>query len=170
MFGEIHVLPDPTNFSMQIAATLLLFVVLRYKLYGPVKDMLARRADAIAKDMKLAEDEKLQAQELRKEYEVKINEAKSEAKEIVEASRKRGDELREEIVTNAKNDANDILNKANKEIEREKEKAAEELKSEVVNIAMMAAGKVVEEKLDEKTHKNMINKFINEVGESKWHN
>ncbi|WDV46083.1 F0F1 ATP synthase subunit B [Clostridiaceae bacterium M8S5] len=166
----VHVLPDPVNFLLQILATIVLFGVLRYKLYEPVTKMLEGRKDAIAKDIKLAEDQKTEAQKLRKSYEVKISEAKNEAKDIIEASRKRGDQLREEIVTNAKKDANDILEKANKEIDRQKEKAAEELKTEIVSIAMMAASKVVEEKLDEKTHKNMINKFINEVGESKWHN
>lgn len=167
---QVNVLPDIVNFGLQILATIFLFSVIAYKLYKPVSKMLNDRKEAIAKDIKFAENKKIEAEELRKDYELKISEAKNEAKGIVEASRKRGDQIREEIVANAKADANDILNKANKEIERQKEKAAEELKQEVVTIAMMAATKVVEQKLDEKTHKNMINKFINEVGESKWRN
>ena len=45
-----------------------------------------------------------------------------------------------------------------------------DLKSEVVDIAMLAATKVLEKDLDPNTHKTMINKFIDEVGESKWTN
>jgi len=46
----------------------------------------------------------------------------------------------------------------------------EELKAEVVTIAMMAASKVIDRNLDADVHKDMINQFINEVGERTWQN
>ncbi len=166
----VHVLPDIYNFSLQIIATFILFLVLRHFLFEPVSKFLNERKEKIASDIDAAQQEKEEAVKLKEDYEAKIEEAKDEARDIVDSAKKRGEELREEIITEARKEANDIKEKAHKEIEREKEKAIDDLKSEVVTVAMMAASKVVNKNLDENDHREMINNVINEVGESKWQN
>ncbi|AFS77281.1 F-ATPase, F0 complex, subunit B AtpF [Gottschalkia acidurici 9a] len=132
--------------------------------------MLAARSEKVYEEMAEAKKQNEEATSLRIEYESRIQEAKDEARNIVEGAKKRGDQLKDEIVLEAKNESSNILAKARTDMEREKEKVLNDLKSEVVEIAMLAATKVVEKDLDENTHKNMINKFITEVGESKWKN
>ncbi len=170
MTPTVNVLPDLYNFSLQIIATIVLFVVLRHFLFKPVSDMLNARKEGIENNINEAKAQREEAINLKNEYELKIQEAKDEARSIVEASKKRGDQLREEIVSEAKKEAEGVLVKAKNEIERERERTMEDLKSEVVTIAMLAATKVVEKNLDANTHKDMINKFIDEVGEAKWQN
>ena len=167
---QVHILPDIPNLVMQIVATLILFLVLRHFLYRPVTELLAARGDKVYEEMAEAKKQKAEAENLKQEYEVRIQDAKDEARDIVEGAKKRGDQLKDEIVQEAKGEAGNILEKARTDMEREKEKVLNDLKSEVVDIAMLAASKVVEKDLDENTHKNMINKFITEVGESKWKN
>jgi len=167
---QINVLPDPVNFLLQIAATLVLYLVLRHFLFEPVTKFLAARKERIAKELEEAKSHREEAEVLKKEYESRINEAKNEARAIVDSAKKRGEELKEQIIVEAKAEANKVLAKAKSDIEREREKTMAELKSEVVQIAMMAAEKVVEKNLDEKAHKEMINKFIDEVGEAQWQN
>lgn len=166
----VNVLPDPVNFGLQILATIFLFLILRHFLFKPVSEFLAKRKSIIENDLNEAKNKKEEALSLRRDYELKIQEAKGEAKAIIETSRKRGEGLREEIVLEAKKEAVAIADKARNDIEREKEKAIEDLKQEVVTVAMMAASKVIDKNLDENSHKDMINKFIDEVGESKWQN
>ena len=43
-----------------------------------------------------------------------------------------------------------------------------ELKNDISSIAILAASKVIEEDIDQAKHEEMINKFIEEVGEAKW--
>lgn len=167
---QVHVLPDWPNFLLQLASTGVLFLVLRHFLFTPVSNFLQERKEKISSDIKEAESQKVEASKLKSQYEAKIEEAKEEAKEIIESSRKRGDEIREEIVSDAKKEANNMIDKAKKEISREKEKAQQELKEEMVTVAMLAASKVIDENLDDKKHKDMINKFIDEVGENQWQN
>lgn len=167
---QINVLPDPVNFSLQIAATIVLFLVIRHFLFKPMTEFLAARKEKIASDLDEARNQREEAAALRKEYESRIGEAKNEARTIVDSAKKRGEELKDQIVVEAKTEANNVLAKARNDIEREREKTMSELKTEVVQIAMMAAEKVVEKSLDEKAHKEMINKFIDEVGEAQWQN
>lgn len=166
----IRVLPDPVSLIQQILATLVLYVILKKKLFGPITKFLKERQDKIEANINEAKETRNEAINLKRDYEIKIAEAKEEAKSIVEAARKRGEEVREEIVKDAKKEANSIADKANKEIEREKAKAKDDLKKEVVNIAMMVASKVISKEIDENTHKEMISNFIDEVGGSSWQN
>ncbi|WP_041701339.1 F0F1 ATP synthase subunit B [Gottschalkia acidurici] len=167
---EVKLMPDIPNLVLQISSTLVLFLVLRHFLYAPIVRMLAARSEKVYEEMAEAKKQNEEATSLRIEYESRIQEAKDEARNIVEGAKKRGDQLKDEIVLEAKNESSNILAKARTDMEREKEKVLNDLKSEVVEIAMLAATKVVEKDLDENTHKNMINKFITEVGESKWKN
>lgn len=167
---QINVLPDLVNFSLQIAATIVLFLVIRHFLFKSVSEFLAARKERIAKDLEEAKLQREEADNLRKEYETRIDEAKNEARGIVESAKKRGEELKDQILVEAKTEAGNVLAKARNDIERERERTMAELKSEVVEIAMMAAEKVVEKSLDEKAHSEMIKKFVDEVGEAQWQN
>jgi len=166
----VNVLPDLYNFTLQILATIVLFLVLKHYLFKPVSERLKARSEAIEREINEAKVKNEEAEALRKEYELKIDDAKSEARSIVESSKKRGEQLREEIISDAKKEAEEVLVKARKDIEREREKTMDGLKSEVVSIAMLAAAKVVEKNLDEEAHKEMIGKFIDEVGDAEWQN
>lgn len=167
---QINVLPDPVNFFVQMASTIVLFLILRHFLFKPVSEFIAARKEKIANDLEEAKARKEEAEALKVEYENRIDEAKNEARVIVDSAKKRGEELREQILVEAKEEASSVLTKARSDIEREREKTMAELKTEVVQIAMMAAERVVEKSLDEKSHKEMINKFIDEVGETQWQN
>lgn len=165
---QVNILPDPINLGLQLLATLIIFLVLRAKVTEPLKAMLEKRASGIEKDIKVAKDQKAEAEDLKTKYEISLEKAKEEGREIVESAKKRGDQLKEEIISEAKAEASVERNRAKNEIEREKEKALDSLKSEVASMAMLVANKVVNKNLDESTHKDMIDNFINEVGETKW--
>lgn len=170
MIGSVHVLPNLENFIPQIIATGLLFLVLRHFLFGPVTKILDARSKAIVTNLEESTAEKKEALAIKAEYEAKLEAAKGEAREIVESAKKRSDQLKDEILKEAKDEAGKISERAMLDIEREKQNMFTDLKSEIVEIAMLAATKVLEKDLDTNTHKTMINKFIDEVGESKWAN
>lgn len=167
---NVRVLPELSSIIIQLISTLVLFLVLRHFLFGPVSKFLKERQNKIENNINEAKKNKEEAVNLKKDYEIKIIEAKDEAKGIVESARKRGEELRDEIVKDAKKEANSLIEKARKEIDREKAKATDDLKKEVSNIAIMVASKIIDKELDQKAHNDMISKFIDEVGESRWQN
>lgn len=167
---EVHVLPDLANFIPQIIATGVLFLVLRHFLFKPVTDLLDARSKKIVSNLEESTSYKREAEAVKAEYELKLEDAKGEAREIVESAKKRSDQIKDEILQEAKVEAQKISERSMLDIEREKQKMLVDLKSEVVEIAMLAATKVVQKDLDPSTHKTMINKFIDEVGESQWKN
>lgn len=167
---QVNILPDLTNLALTLSSTIVLFFVIRHFAYQPLLKMLEARAEKVHTEMSEAKQRNEEATGLKLEYESRIQEAKDEARVIVEAAKKREDQLKSETLEETKVEAQKILERAALETEREKQKMLDDLRSEVVDIATLAASKVLEKELDPSTHKTMIDKFITEVGDSKWVN
>ena len=75
---------------------------------------------------------------------------------------------KKEILANAKVEAESIKAKAHQDIEREKSAAREEMKDAIVHVAFEAAKQVVNKEIDEQTHKQYVDDFIEQAGDDSW--
>lgn len=151
----------------QIINTIILFIVLKKILFKPVLNIIDSRENAIKEDIATGENAKNEGLALKAEYEQKISLAKNEGQEIIKQATLRAEQKSNEIISTAKEEANSLKDRANKDIAQEKEKVMNELKNDISSIAILAASKVIEEDIDQAKHEEMINKFIEEVGEAK---
>jgi F-type H+-transporting ATPase subunit b len=166
----INLLPDLHNFTLQIVSTIILFLVIRRYLWAPMTELLAKRQAAIEKEIQDAEKANAAANDLKAEYETYIAKSKEEGRVIVDQARKRGEEMSDRLVEQAKQEAESMIQRAQKEIALEKAQSRDEMKQAIVDVAVMAAAKVVERDLSDADHANMIDQFIDEVGQAKWQN
>ncbi len=118
------------------------------------------RTSKIEKGLKDAEEagKKLQQTE-EKEKEVLAN-AKREAQSIIESAEKTAIKNKEELLEEAKKKSEEIVSNTQKQLEEEKRKMIQEIKSEVADLVVAATGKVIDEKIDEKKDKEIIEKAI----------
>ncbi len=165
---DVRVIPDWTSMIQVIISVVLLYFILRHFLYEPVSKFMKERKENIQKDIDGAKVLKGEANTLKEQYELKINEANKEGQEIIEASRQRGEELKQDIVNEAKIEAEGIVERAKREIELEKEKALQDIKLQAGDMAILIASKIIDQNMDMNVQKDSIDKFINEVGMDKW--
>jgi F-type H+-transporting ATPase subunit b len=104
---------------------------------------------------------------MRKEYEIRLKEAKQEAQDILAQATKLGEEMKTDIVTNAQSEAARAIKKAQEEIGREKDRAIADLRDEVATLAVLAAGKVLGKSITIEDHEKMLKEFVTEVGDLK---
>mgnify|MGYP002472690904 FL=1 len=154
--------------AIQIVNTIVLFWILKRILFKPVLNIIDARENAIKTDIATGEQAKNEGLALKAEYEQKLSVAKNEGQEIIKQATLRAEQKSEEIISTAKEEAIRLKDKANRDIAQEKEKVMNELKNDISNIAILAASKVIEKDIDQAKHEEMINKFIEEVGEAKW--
>ena len=166
----VRVIPELPSMLLALGAFLVLFLGLRKLLYEPVSKSLNERQDNIQKNIDEAKTAKAEALDLKTQYEERIQEAKNESQAIIENGRKRGEEVKEDIILEAKVEAKNIVDKAKREIEVEKEKALLDVQKEAGEMAVLIASKIMGENLDLASQQNLIDNFINEVGTSKWQN
>ena len=68
--------------------------------------------------------------------------------------------MKNEIVAKAHESAKTMMGQAKEDIQREKETALLQLKNEVVDLAMNAAEKIIDETLDEAKQKKLVDKVL----------
>lgn len=125
----------------------VLVLALWYFLYRPVIAMLEKRRKVVEKGVKDAEKSEKRLEEIEGERDDIIAEATTEGSKIVGDAKERGDEKASEIVGDANARAEHILTDANARAEEAKEKAMRESKDEIAGAAILAAEKVLRDKL-----------------------
>lgn len=158
------------TFFFQIVNTFVLFLILKHFLFEPVTNFMEKRKNEIADEIKKAENKHKEAINLKEKYNDKLKQVDSEGKKIIKEARKDAKEQASEIISKAREEEKQIRLDNQKEIEREKIKAIDSLKDEISNLSIMTASKVIEKDLDKSDHQELIDQFIDEVGDVKWQN
>ena len=145
--------------------TVALFLVLKKFLWGPVMKMIEDRQKEIDDMYVDADGAKKRAQQAQAEYEQKLAEARQTGERIVKEATARGQTRQEEILRAANEEADAVRKKAEADIAREKKKAINDAKTEIADIALEIAGKVVGRSLSEQDQKDLVNGFIEQLGD-----
>ena len=157
---------DGWTFLAQICNLMIQLFIFKKFLLKPIRQVIAdRKAKA---DSEIADAQKLrtEAEAMKAEYEQNLQNARTEANQIVAAAQKTATARSEEIVGEARAQAAALKQKAEADIAQERKKAVNEVKDEIGGIAMEIASKVVEREISEKDHKDLIDEFIKNVGEA----
>lgn len=145
--------------------TLIIFFVAKKFLFGPVMKIITDRQKEIDDMYAQAGNARDEAAKLQSEYEDKLSVAAATSERLVKEAVARGQSREEEIIRQAKLEANAIRQKANADIAQEKKKAINEAKDEISVIAMAIAGKVVGRELSDGDQADLVDSFINELGD-----
>ena len=157
---------DGWTFLAQICNLMIQLVIFKKFLLKPIKQVIAnRKAKA---DSEIADAQKLrtEAEAMKAEYEQNLQNARTEANQIVATAQKTATARSEEIVGEARAQAAALKQKAEADIAQERKKAVNEVKDEIGGIAMEIASKVVEREIREEDHRDLIDEFIKNVGEA----
>ena len=157
---------DGWTFLAQICNLMIQLVIFKKLLLNPVKKVIAeRKAKA---DSQIADAEKLrtEAEAVKAEYEQNLQNARTEANQIVAAAQKTAAARSEELLGEARAQAAALKQKAEADIAQERKKAVNEVKDEIGGMAMEIASKVVEREIKEADHQDLIDEFIKNVGEA----
>lgn len=146
---------------------LILFLVLKKFLYKPVMKVMAERQSKIDTQINDAKQDRTAAEAMRAEYEEKLEKAAAEGDQIIKNAVQRARTQEEEILKSANDSAARTLKRAEEQVELERRKAVNQLKDEVSGMAVDIASAVIEKNLTAEDNKALIDKFIENLGETK---
>ncbi len=149
---------------IQLCATLILFIVIRVFIWKRVTNILEARRAVIDKELVEAKESNRKARLLVIENEEKLEAAEKQIKEMLDKAEKDANLRREEIINNAKEEAHRRLVNVEQEIEQEVLQKNAEIHKQIVDIAMLAAEKIVEHEVDQNKYIDIVNKIIEEAG------
>ena len=149
---------------------LILFAILTYLLFDPVRKVLNDRRERIAAELQDAASKEEKANAMKAEYEFKLKDINKEADRILEDARKKAKIKEEEILSNAREEAERITDRANKQIEMEKKKAMEDMTQEMVGLAAIIAQKAITSSMNVDVQASLVDETLKEMGEGIWQN
>jgi len=146
----------------QIINFAILLGLLYLVAYKPIMRMLDERSRRIKESMEQTELIKQQAERAEEEVKKQLEAASKEGMEIITRAMHTGEEVRQKAQQEAKQDAETLITRARVEIQRERDGAIDELRREFADLTIMAAEKVIEKSLDKQTHRQLIDKVLEE--------
>jgi len=149
-------------------SVLVMFTLLSYLLFNPVRDFLKKRQDKIRDDIDTAKKDKEAAAALKEDYDGKIREIEKEAEAILSEARKKALQNEAKIIDEAREEAARIIERANRQIELEKKAAADDMKKEMIQVAALMAQKIVARSVDAKLQDSLVDETLKEIGDKTW--
>jgi F-type H+-transporting ATPase subunit b len=146
----------------QIVNFLILLGLLYLVAYKPIMRMLDERSRKIKESMEQTELIKQQAERAEEEVKRQIETASREGQGIIARAVRAGEEVRQKAQQEAKQDAESLVARAWMGIRRERDEAIAELRKEFADLTIMAAEKIIEKSLDKQTHRQLIEKVLEE--------
>jgi F-type H+-transporting ATPase subunit b len=141
----------------------LLFMLRRFA-WGPILGMVEAREDRIQTALDESAAARDEARKLLEEHKAQLADARRQAGEIVAEGKAAGDRVRKDIEEKARDEAQQILESARREIARERDRAIAELRKESVDLALAAASKLMEEKMDAPRDRELVMEYLSDLG------
>lgn len=143
---------------------LLTLGVLSWKAFPAISNALEARRERIDEEIASARRDREEARRLLDEHQRQLDEARLEAKGILQEGREAGERLREEILADARKEHETLLEKARNEMDREREELIAAVRRDAVDLSIAAAERLVSERLDDEANRKLVRDYLSEIG------
>ena len=161
--GEAGVVTIDGTVVVELITFLAMLAVLARYVYPRIVDVAEARQRAITQQLKEAEEARTNAEARLKEAQAKLEDARKTAQQVVDAANRSAEQARQDTKQKAEEEARRIAESARKEIEVERERALQSARDELAGLVVVATEKVIGDTLDDRKHKQLIDRAIEEV-------
>ena len=155
------------NLLFTIINLLVLYLLMKKFLFKPVNGIIEKREEVIKKQFEEAEIAKVQANELKMEYTLQLEQVATDATKVMDDAKEMARAEYDRIVKAADEEAALRLQKAEAQIAEEKKKSLRVMEQEIEDLIMATATKVVGEKVSVQNNQKIYDDFLAEMGEKR---
>lgn len=161
------VFPNIWAFLVQLLSFIIMSIIVIKFAYKPVKKFLAQRREYVEEHLSKAEEATKKAEDNVKETEKNLALSNKKALQIIEDAKKEAEKQKQEILLQAKVEANNKMIQVQQDIEKEKQKAVQEVHDDVVNLALEASKTLLTREVNSLDNQKFLNDFVDELTEEK---
>jgi len=170
--GYVITLDSQFVFSIvvQLINTCIMCFILAKLLYNPVLNFLNARKERIASQIDEANKMLNEAKTLKMQYELKLEDIETERSDILETARASAIKSSQQIISQAKEEADTIKKRAMLDIEREQAKVQDEVKKQIIKVSTAMSEKFIAAKISESEQEKLVEETIRDLEGVKWQN
>ncbi|NLV68184.1 MAG: F0F1 ATP synthase subunit B [Spirochaetes bacterium] len=154
---------EPGLLLWTIITFAVLVLILWKAAWKPVVEALDARAEKVRSDIENADRSRQEAEKLLAQHREMMNNAKTEAANIIADGRAEAEKMKNDIVSKATTEAKDLSDRARREIDLAKDKALAEIKAEIVTLSTDIAAKIINKNLKPEDQKALVEETLNKV-------
>jgi F-type H+-transporting ATPase subunit b len=154
---------NPGLILWTIVTFVIVLMILRWTAWKPLLAAIAGREEKIRASLDQAEHARQQAEALLEQHRKQVAAAEDQAQRIITEGRAMAERLKTEILEKAESARQHMIMLAKEEIRREKDAALLQLRSEVADLAIGAAGKILDKNLDTPAQRTLADAAIREI-------
>ncbi|MBN1868374.1 F0F1 ATP synthase subunit B [Candidatus Sumerlaeota bacterium] len=166
MNSELITLLLPVAFT-HLVAFLIFIWLLKIFAVGPILRLLDERRQRIATQFDDLQKAEKRVASLKDEYAEHLQKIDEEARKRMLEEVSRGRRIAEEIALKARTDSVEIIEKARSNVQIQLEQARLELKEEIIAMVIEATERLIQERLDEAKHRELVGAFVDEIQKRK---
>ncbi len=159
---NVFALTANVSFWTLIIFAILLVVLMKFA-FPPILGYAAAREKRIQEAIDEAARQRAETEKLLEEQRALLASARTEAQGIISDAQKNAERVRREVLEKAKAEQEELLTRAKREIEDERVRAVDALRREAVDLAVAAASKLVEKRLDSQEDRRIVTEFLSHV-------
>ena len=155
-----NLIPSWVSFVMQVAAFIILLIIVVFVAYKPVKKMLKARQDYIEKEISDAEKSKAEAATNLAQSEETILASKKQASEIISDAQLEAKKQQEEILLNASQEVEKMKKMAEEDIQKSRQEALDDIHKQIVEVALLTSSEILKREVNNKDNARLAEEFI----------
>lgn len=145
---------------VQIGVVLLMFPVIEMAFIRPLKEALDARTRELEGTFAEADQLKARMEELKADYERRLQAAEAEAREKIQAALTEANQMKESIISEARAQAEEIRARTMADLEQERQKMLVDLRTHVVELTLTATERLIGASMDEQKQRELVERFI----------
>ena len=154
------------DFILVAGSFLLLIILIKKFAWENITSTFEQRAKKISDDIEGAESARQKAEGLAQKRETELAGSRQEATTIIENAKETAEKNKAGILADAADEAGRLKEKANQEIAQTKAEAMNSIKGDVADLTVNLASKILGQKLDQEAHKELIDRYIDKLGDA----
>lgn len=158
--GELGI--NGWNFAVQLVAFLVFIYLLWRFAVGPIVKVLDSRQDKIGESLMAAERMQQELRESAAKNEEVMVQARRDAQELLNTARGNAEQIVNRANEQASHSAEEFLTRAQDTLRQETAQARQQLRMEVADLAVNAAGKILRKEISADDQRELIEKTLNE--------
>lgn len=143
----------------------ILYFILKRFLFDKVSLAIENRKNEIKSAFDNIESDKKDLEQSRDAVKLETKGLKEKGEKIYQSYKETAESKKDEILLKAHEEAKNIISQANSQVERERKAAQKDIEKMAVDLSIDLCKKVLQDSLDEETHKKIMKEFINKVDE-----
>lgn len=153
---------NATLILQSIAMMIFVWFCMKF-IWPPLLKAMDERRERIAEGLAASDRAEKELEEAKTRADEQLRVAKDKAYQIVEQANQRHSQILEQAKDDANSEKQRSVSAAEAEIAQAANQAREELRTAVAALAVKGASKILEKEVDEKTHRELLDKLIEEI-------